>query len=184
MDLVKDIKTHYQKYWGQFSEYKFDKGPIDELPHNFSILKFAPTSKRNMWTYATSGMSNGYYEDLIEIHMFSIMEYDFLIELLTTIVHYHHTCSKLGLGHTINFGCPWFDNSNCEYGLISLPYLDGPLFEWLNSYSYAVRFLWLIPITKDEVQYKKRFGIESLEELFEKSSFNYLDYTRDSVLRA
>lgn len=65
------------------------------------------------------------------------------------------TGNTLGLGHTVNFGDPWYIGSKCEYGLISLLYLDGPNLEWLRADSKDVRFLWLISITKDEVQYKK-----------------------------
>ena len=56
------------------------------------------------------------------------------------------------------------------------------MLEWLEVDSKVIRFLWLIPITKDEVQYKKENGIEFLENLFEASSFNYLDPFRRSVV--
>ena len=46
----------------------------------------------------------------------------------------------------------------------------------------TVRFLWLIPVTESEIQYKKRFGMEALEDQFEKTQFNFLDSLRESVV--
>lgn len=86
------------------------------------------------------------------------------------------------MGHTVNFGCPWFEKSNSEYGLISLPYLDGPLLENLQSSSRKIQFLWLIPITVSEVNYKKQNGLEALEQKFDEAYFNYLDPYRKSIV--
>ena len=183
MDYNEIIMKHYKEFWGEFTEHKFNKGPINELPMDFKILRFAPNSKRNMWTYATCGMStNKVGVNPIEIHIFAPSKNDFLIELLTIIVHYHVSGGDLGLGHTINFGCSWYGNSKSEYGLISLPYLDGPLFEILQVEVERIQFLWLIPITETEVEYKKKNGLEALEEKFEENHFNYLDPYREGVV--
>lgn len=182
MDYSKSIKKHYNEFWGEFIEYTFDNGPINELPIGFKILKFTPNYRRKMWTYATSGMSNKSSINAIEIHMFSPIEHDFLIELLTIIAHYHVTEGNLGLGHTINFGCPWYEDSNLDHGLISLPYLDGPTFENYQIGSKIIQFLWLIPITVKEKNYKKQNGLEALEQKFEEVNFNYLDPFRKSVI--
>ena len=182
MDYSQKIRKHYHEFWGEFTEHKFFKGPIKELPVDFKILKFSLGSKRNMWTYATCGMSNHSDVNAIEIHMFSPFEYDFLIELLTIIAHYHVTGGNLGLGHTVNFGCPWYQDSSLEYGLISLPYLDGPIFEKYQTDSKIIQFLWLIPITIHEVNYKKQKGLEALEQKFDEINLNYLDPYRKSVV--
>jgi len=41
---------------------------------------------------------------------------------------------------------------------------------------------WLIPVTKAEVEYKKAFGLESLEQRFEAAQFDYTDPHRPSVV--
>ena len=179
MDYNHNIREHYNEFWGKFTAHRFLKGPINELPVGFNILKFMPNSKRNMWTYATCGMSNNSNVNAIEIHMFSPVEHDFLIELLTIITHYHVTGGNLGLGHTINFGCPWYKDSELEYGLISLPYLDGPSFE---NFQIGLKFMWLIPITVSEKNYKKQKGLEALEQKFDEAEFNYLDPYRKCVV--
>jgi hypothetical protein len=45
-----------------------------------------------------------------------------------------------------------------------------------------VRFLWLVPITEEEVAFKKAHGLDSLEERFESHQFDYLDPYRASVV--
>ncbi|MFC3801522.1 suppressor of fused domain protein [Cohnella sp. GCM10012308] len=179
----KAVQDHYLQVWNNaFSSHQLLKGPYDELPPGFKVLKFPPTPSRSMWTYATVGFSQPQEEHPIEIHVFAPQEQDSLIELLTVIAHYHHTEAKLNLGDTVNLGVPWWPQSTCEYGLISLPYLDGPSLEWLQHSAYQTRFLWLIPVTKKEVDYKKKFGLQSLEEKFDENAFNYLDPYRGSMV--
>ena len=182
MDSINRIKKHYLSNWHEFTEHTFNKGPIHELPLDFLVLKFKPSEKRNSWIYATCGLSGNSSKQGLELFILAPAENDFLIELLTAIAHYHASGNKLGLNHTVNFGFPWYEGSKCDYGLISLPYLYGPNFEWLEADSRSIRFLWLIPVTKDEVEYKKANGIESLENLFEEVSFNYIDPFRQSVV--
>ena len=52
-----EIGRHYEQYLGEFTVHRFTKGPVNELPVDFSILKFAPNRRRNSWIYATCGMS-------------------------------------------------------------------------------------------------------------------------------
>jgi hypothetical protein len=175
--------NHYTHNWkGVVQAYQLKAGPINELTFNFSILEFPPNAQRAMWTYATCGMSNQGDARPLELHLFSPIQHIEHIELLTAIAHYHLTGNYLDLGHTGNFGRPWMFNSKCDHGLISLPYLDGPALEWLETERRRVRFLWLIPITKEECLYKKEHGLEKLEILFEKETFNYLDIDRKGVI--
>ena len=82
----------------------------------------------------------------------------------------------------MNFGRSWFPESSCGFGLISLPYLDGPKLEWLELATTRVRFLWLIPITEKERVYKKAEGLEALEKRFEDAKFEYWSPARQSVV--
>jgi hypothetical protein len=45
-----------------------------------------------------------------------------------------------------------------------------------------IEFLWLIPITKEELEYKKKAGAEALEVKFEDAQFNYTDPFRADVV--
>lgn len=122
-------------------------------------------------------------DDRLELHVLADPKHSVerdIVEILTAVAHFHRTGSHLGLEHSVNFGKPWYPKSLCTYGLISLPYLDGPELEFMKN--PTVRFLWLIPITQPEVTFKKKFGMEKLEERFEQAQFNYLNPLRPSVV--
>jgi Suppressor of fused protein (SUFU) len=182
-DYTRQLQQHYEGCWNSKARtLKWRSGPVEELPEDFSVLRFEPHAARNMWTYATCGMSLPTDEEPLELHLFSPVENPQLVELVTVITHYHRTGSFLGLGHTVNFGRPWLPGSGCDYGLVSLPYLDGPSLEWLEGEGFNTRFLWLVPITPAEVAYKKKHGLEAFEAKLEAASFNYLDPKRASVV--
>jgi len=178
------IRSHYEAVWSaaKIAPLSEDRGPAWQLPVGFHILEIAPHGNRSMWTYATCGMSAQGASPPLELHLFSATQFPGHVELLTAVAHYHLTEEYLGLGHTVNFGRPWMPGSHCEFGFISLPYLDGPGLEWLNIGEKQVRFLWLIPITDAERAYKIKHGIEALETKFDEAQFNYLDPQRVSVL--
>lgn len=160
----------------------WDKGPREELPEEFTVIEFPLSTVRSMWTYATAGMSQPGDDLPVELHLFSPKPSQSHVELLTAIAHYHRNEAQLGMGHTVNFGRPWMPGSLCDHGLISLPYLDGPDLEILEIEDNTVHFLWLIPITRHELEFKKKNGLEALEKEFDKHNFNYLDPLRDDVV--
>ncbi len=182
------VREHYENVWCAKSEVlRWTQGPTHELPNDFCILEFPPTASKTGWGYATCCMwqegdaAGSEHSELLELHMWSPARSLHCsgqgnhVELLTIVAHFHRTGAKLGLGHTVNFGRPWQPQSNCDYGLISLPYLDGPDLEDLQIGNVSVRCLWLIPITQEEVAFKRANGLDALEDLFEETSFNYLD---------
>jgi hypothetical protein len=159
-----------------------ERGPTHELPPGFHVLEFPPTDKSFMWVYATSGMTPREDAEALELHLFSREPSDLHVELLTVIAHYHCTSTRLGLGHTVNFGRPWVAGSECDHGLVSLPYPYGPRLEWLRTEARALRCLWLIPITKAERDFKTQHGLEALENRLEQTRFDFLDARRPSVV--
>ncbi|MEZ5986957.1 MAG: suppressor of fused domain protein [Hyphomonas sp.] len=182
MSWAQEITDHYRKVWGAEPETcQFSAGPVDELPEGFTVVRFPPHGDREMWTYATVGMSVISDECPMELHLFSPHASPGLVEILYAVAHYNRNAHKLGLAHTVNFGQPWIDESSCQYGLVSLPYLDGPGLETAQIFGREVNFYWLIPIAKSEVDFKKACGIQALEDAFERAQFNYLDPHRQSV---
>ena len=180
----REIAGHYASIWSTAPvERRWSRGPVAELPASFCVLEFPPTAERPSWTYATRCMSEPADEFRLELHLFSPVQAQELVELLTVVAHFHRTGSRLALGHTVNFGRPWLPGSTCEYGLISLPYLDGPELENLRTRDGGrdVHFLWLIPITQAERDFKKANGLEALEERFDDPPLDYLNPTRPSV---
>jgi hypothetical protein len=146
------------------------------------VLEFAPGNKHDAWIYATCCMSLPSEERPIELHLLSPVQSDLHVELLYIVAHYHRTGARLDWSHTVNFGRPWLEGATCSYGLISLPYLDGPDLELLKLNGPEVRCLWLLPITEDEREFKRANGLDALEEKLECAQVNYLDPRRASVL--
>jgi hypothetical protein len=178
------LREHYERVWKLSKDRRWSKGPISELPEGFGVLEFEPGQGREMWTYATCGMSNATDERPLELHLFSPVQTAEHVELLTAIAHYHRTGARLDLGHTVNFGRPWLPNSRCSFGLISLPYLDGPRLEILQHplFLREVHLLWLIPITPEELKLKKDRGLDALEDLLEDANIDYADPLRPSLV--
>jgi hypothetical protein len=185
VDYFGSILNHLKKNWsGKINECSWQKGPTNKLPKLFQVLEVEPSSSRKMWTYSTICMSNKDDNQPIEIHLFSAKKDQSIVELLTAIAFYHTDTKSLGLNHTVNFGRPWQDSSACEFGLISLPYLDGPNLEnlFLPALQTTVKFYWLIPITLRELTFKRQFGIERLESEFQTKKINFLDPNRSSIV--
>jgi hypothetical protein len=167
------LKQHYTSVWG----IRFTLS----IWNHIDVLIFPPHAKRNFWTYATAGISSFSDETPVELHLFSPFENQRFVELLGIIGHYQKQLN-LNLGHTVNIGEPWYDGSSCNFGLISLPYLDGSDIENCVVNDKICKCYWLIPVTEQEVAYKKLAGFEALEERLELAQFNYLDFSRNSVI--
>jgi len=178
----KSLIKHLTKCWA-VSPRRVAPRPSNfcELHRSFQVLEFVPTKKRNSWIYATCGMANRDGGN-VELFLISPVQHDSHADLLGAIAHYHLTESALGLNHTVHFGIPWFEGSLCSYGLISLPYLDGPSMERFSFGGETVRCLWLIPITEDEKIFVNEHGIEALEAVFDSVDFDYRDPNRRSVV--
>ncbi len=176
------VEEHYEAAWGpRITASRWEAGPYADLPSAFHVSVYRRAS--DVLVFATVGMSQEADESRLELHMLAdsrASEHSSIVELLTVVAHYHRTGRRLGHGHTVNFGKPWQPGSTCGYGLLSLPYLDGTKVEW--SPDPSVRFLWLIPITEAEREYKRRAGLEALEREFERHSFDHLEPTRRSVV--
>lgn len=177
------LLNHYRQCWSDESKIlKFTKGPVGDLPPGFRVIRFAPNLKHRMWAYATVCMSEPKDVSPLELHFFARDSNDEIAELLLAMAHYHRTGKPLGWGHSVNFGRPWWPGSRCDRGLISLPYLDGPELEWLFLPDHKIRFLWVVPITQSEVNFKRAAGLEALESRFEEAKLDYLDPNRPSVV--
>ena len=177
----KKIISHYETVFkNQANILKWDKGPVNTFSNDFCILEFSPNQSRDMWTYATCCMSEENEFSRIELHIFSKKQDRSIIELLYATAYYHKQF-KLNLNHTINFGRPWQNESECKFGFISLPYLDGANLENLKQNNRFIKFYWLIPITLRELEIKKNRGVNALEELFEQEGFDYSNSKRKSL---
>jgi hypothetical protein len=124
------LDAHYHRVWGTAgTACAFSEGPTYQLPADFRVLRLPPHGGRTVWTYATRGMSQPGEARPIELHMFAPRETTEVVELLFATAHFHRTEAPLDVRHSVHFGKPWLGRSACHYGLVSLPYLDGPELE-------------------------------------------------------
>jgi hypothetical protein len=117
----------------------------------------------------------------LEFVLITPFEADRATELLAMNVHYHRG-GRLGLGHTVPIGEPWLPESLCDHWLISLPYPYGPELQKCHVGDRHVDFVWLLPITESERDFKAIQGVDALEERFEAADLHYWDANRDSIV--
>ena len=108
-------------------------------------------------------------------------------EHLAMIANFHadKTLAPLEPGRIIHIGRPWVANSRCDHFVVSLPYLQGPDFEWCSlGEDERIRFLWLTPISRAEADYAREHGLEALEALLEEREAVITEPLRASVVCA
>jgi len=179
-----ELVAHYEKNWRQRATYRrLLRGPGHHLPRSFKVLEFPPGKQREVWTYATCGMSPPEDRHRRELHVFAPHESIEPVEILYETTVFHRKGTRLRAGASFNIGRPWMDRSKCSWGLVANPFLDGPKLEHLGTDDERdVTCLWLIPITRSERDYKVEFGIDALTSLFSERGVNFLDPERPSVV--
>ena len=183
-NYIHNLTRHYETYFGVTGKHLVLKtGPTEKLHEDFFILEIPPNKKHQMFCYCTVGMSVDRLDNnLVELVVYSSKAHISLLELLTYCASFHRKKEPLNLHHTVNVGQPWLENSTCDHGFISLPYLDGEGLEMFNFGGHKIHCFWFIPITEKERNYKIDNGYEALEQLFEDRQFDYLNPNRDSLI--
>ena len=179
------LKQHYENYFGISGQiHRLGHGLTKKALSDFYVLEFRPNRIHNFWIYCSVGMSSNRQDDnLIELLIFSPKQDLSQVELLTVCADYHQNGLPLNLNHTINIGRPWIDNSECDHGFISLPYLDGENLELFAFNKKIFNCYWLIPITKNERSFKITHGTEALEQLFEETQIEFLNPQRKCLVK-
>jgi hypothetical protein len=163
--------------------FTWEAGPIREQNPHFRVLRIKPADKSDVWTYASVG-SWAATEDQghgLEFIIAMPVQDPRAVELLAMTAYYHRG-GRLGLGHTLPIGEPWLPGSRCDRLLLCLPYPWGPDLQTCHVGDRHVDFLWLLPITKEECDFKVANGLEALESLFEDRELRYWDARRRSVV--
>jgi hypothetical protein len=183
-NYIESLTHHYENFFGvKGNRLILQKGPTQKLHKDFFVLEFPHNDKHKMFCYCTVGMSADKLDDnLVELIVYSPKPDNLLVELLTVCASYHRNGFPLNLSHTVNIGQPWLDNSKCDHGFISLPYLDGQELELFSFGKQDIHCYWFIPITEQEKEYKRKYGSEALEQLFDDKQFDYLNPNRDSLI--
>jgi hypothetical protein len=184
VDTHEAIRRHLQTFFAghTYGETVWTLGSTETLPR-LRIAAIGPGPRTGLWVYATIGASeaaadpNGGVEFLMTAPAENLRH----VELLTMTAYYHQT-EGLGLGHTLPIGEPWLEGSACDHLFICLPYPFGPELEVCRREGWDVRFLWLLPITSVEREFKIEHGQEALEQRFDAHAIEFWDPRRASVV--
>lgn len=147
------------------------------------VLECAKSSSLPFYSYITCGLGMLNKSHPIEIFICSKDQRTSVGHLLGIVADFHLSlASGLSHGHTVNFGIPWVRGSKCTYGLISNPYPIDPQYSEVRMDDLLSRIYWVMPITKQELDFKKKYGLDAFEDRFESSGFDYSDPMRASVV--
>lgn len=184
-EISPNVESHLQSYFGghDIKEHQLNLPEIVEQLPAFRVWAIAPGPRMDCWTYVSNGASTIKHDEgsAIEFILVSPRDDLRLVELLTMVVWFHHL-HGLDLGHTVPIGQPWLDQSRCDVMLITRPYVFEPELEICTLPDRHVHLLWLVPITRQEQQFKVDHGLEALEKEFDQSKLVFHDINRKSVV--
>jgi hypothetical protein len=183
-DTCRALEEHVRRYFeGRSIEvFTWPTGPIREQNRHFRVLRVAPETTADVWTYVSVGGWAATSADFgLEFVICTPSAEARAVELLAMTVFYNRD-GKLGLGHTLPVGEPWLSGSGCDYLLVSRHYPFGPDLQTCHVGDRHVEFLWLLPITEAERDHKVNSGLEALESRFDDLGLKYWQIDRASVI--
>ncbi|WP_433008634.1 suppressor of fused domain protein [Kribbella sp. CA-294648] len=183
-DVCGALEEHVRRYFAgrAIDAFTWPAGPIHEQNPHFRVLRVAPATAADVWTYVSVGGWASTDGDFgLEFLICTAAAEDRAVELLAMTVFYNRG-GKLGLAHTLPIGEPWLPGSVCDHLLISLPYPYGPELQTCHVGDRHVEFLWLLPISDAERDFKVASGLEALESRFDEVGLRYWQADRASVV--
>ena len=183
-DVCGALEEHVRRFFaGRTIEvFTWPSGPIREQNPHFRVLRVAPATSGEVWTYVSVGGWAATDGDFgLEFLICTASATDRAVELLAMTVFYNRG-GRLGLGHTLPIGEPWLPGSRCDHLLVCLPYPFGPGLQTSHIGDRHVEFLWLLPISEAERDLKVSSGLEALESRFEETGLQYWQVDRASVV--
>ncbi|GAA3206335.1 suppressor of fused domain protein [Actinocorallia longicatena] len=182
------VEEHVQAY---FADHGVASEPYD-LGHNrrhkipgLRIITVSPGPLADTWTYVTAGCSTSVpgQEPGLEFLLSAPGREKAFAELLAMIAYYHASY-RLELAHSMPLGMPWTEGSRCDHLLTTRPRPHGPELEHCTLPAGRARLLRILPVTPDELVFRRANGHEALEALFAEASLAPADPLRASVVRS
>jgi Suppressor of fused protein (SUFU) len=93
-----------------------------------------------------------------------------MVELLAIVASYATREDHDGLhdGHTVSIGRPWVEGAEADHLYFNKPYFVSRDFATLRIHdAVSVQFLWLVPITDREQEWRHEHGHEAFEQRLE-----------------
>ena len=188
-DNIEAIAKHIEKHVGPPDQVFHEL--VSTLVH-IDVHMVAPTPQRNFFTLVTSGMSDKPMtvpEDAEEFRYaelaiclpptWKLDEESFKVEVnywpvrwLKTLARFPHEFDTwLGMGHTIPTGDPpepYADNTKLCCMMLLTNSLVEDDFDTLELSDRIVHFWTLVPLYREEMEYKLKHGVEALVEKLDK----------------
>lgn len=183
--VINAIREHVERFWPDQSheEFSWELGPIEDQVPGFRVRRVAPLGPSEPWVYLTIGASSVAEGGAKEFFLLAPSESPRHIETLAMVASFHADSRyTLQLGNTIDIGRPWAEGSAADHLLVSLPYPYGPALEICEISEPTVQILWLVPVTKAEVNFAAANGVEELEQLLDASGIDVASSTRRSLV--
>lgn len=171
-------EEHYERFLGPINKPVFHSTDL-KFPH-IDIYQFEPHGDRNYWTLITGGMSDAkqnfpdgkpkYIADRAEILMYVREPQGWMFNVLKGLAEMPFDDNTfLHWWHTVPNGKPMTAKPSLLTNFFFLPpYFEQEDFNTMHIDGDRVDFLWLIPITDSELQYKREHGGQALEDLMSK----------------
>jgi len=200
-EIDEKIRDHLSSFFRErpieelaLDDLPFPTAPLEERLPQLKLVRVAPGDDVGDWVYVTIGAWRTTVDErdqhgLLEFILGAAEDHPSHLETLGMVANYHaDPAERLGVGHTLPIGRPWVAGSSCDHLLVSRPYPWGPKLEICPLGDDHVHFLWLLPITNEERDFKSERdergenGLEELERRFDAAGIEWWRPDRPSVV--
>ncbi len=182
---VELAEAHIRCFWPEsvVDILSWSSGPIQRQLPGFTVARVAPAEAGDPWVFVSLGDVTRGQDRSTEFMLLTPDGGDEHIESLAVVSSFQQLHrERTGVGEILRLGRPWAEGAAAEHFAVSLPYPFGPAFEHVSRDGLAIRLLWLVPITPDEVDYARRLGFEALERALDAAQPLIVDPARASVV--
>lgn len=161
-------------------------GIVSNLPE-LAVVRVAPAASAAgaPWIHLTAGASLAPLEDGygIELVLLTRAPEKLALKLLAMVANLHaDERYPLSLGQTLEVGHGWLPGASADHLLVALPTVFDPELEWLSDRERNVRFIWLVPITRGEAEFARKYGPVPLQEKLGAARADLTALVRESVV--
>lgn len=188
-------EKYYEQMFGPMSNDMYHS--TDNKSPHIDIYQFGPHGDRDYWTLITAGMSDAKQfipkgmpfeiAPRAEILMYVKEPQTWMFNVLKTLSEMPFDKKTfLHWWHTIAYGMPMTDEPSLLTGFFLLPpYFEPEGFNNLTIDGDKVDFIWLVPITDLEMEYKAKYGGAALDDLLRDARISpIVDEGRKSIIDA
>ena len=180
LKLVRRREEAYDALFGHSDSVFHEVMPM--VPH-IDVYWYRPSGPRTFETYVTSGMSDlpqssppefGKETRRVELIFYAAQPDELYFNMLRRLAHFPHDNNTwLHWGHTMPNGNPpqpLFGEPPLDTMLFmhSIVHPDADLPKRLSWQGELISFLWCVPITTAECQFKLEHGADALYDIFDK----------------